>query len=233
MISDLFLTQETVDEISREVGHVASQIPTLLFIRGPSSTGKSFLAGILEDNLTPHFDCAKIEADDGFWVNGIYTYFQHLVGQMHRNAQGRCRQELARRTQLVIISNTSCSLWEMDPYKDMAFAAGYMVMTIDLLEDIRARYYSMLERQPAVWPPAPPAPPHPMLQPYVNHLVAVNNGVHNLDAETILAQIARYQSMPWVVTLQQSRDGWFGLGGEYAFSWGIHPTPWQTMVFNH
>ena len=223
---NLFLDQDTMNEITREVGFVAHQMPTVFIVRGPSSTGKTFLVNYLMEIMPPIITSVKIEADDYFWKNGVYNYQPGQVGLNHNRAQERCRMHMVQEeTRLIIISNTSCTINEMQPYRNMAVEMGYMVMTLDLFADMRAKLNGILEPriQPNVqW--------RAQLDAYVDHLVAVNVGVHNVSRAVILAQIERYEFMPWTVTLQQGTKE-FGWPHEMQFSWGNYLGEWKFLEF--
>lgn len=94
---------------------------TLVIFRGPSGSGKTTAAKAF---------CAKnggmfFEADSFFERNGTYNFDPSKLGQAHGDCQRRVRDEMQNGVGPLVVSNTSMTRWEVNPYLAMAKEMGY------------------------------------------------------------------------------------------------------------
>jgi predicted kinase len=104
----------------------------LVIFRGPSGSGKTtaakaFLhanAGFRSDSHQRHFEA------DAFFVdkNGQYKFDASKLGIAHGDCQRRVRQAMENGTYPLVLSNTSMTRWELNPYLAMAKEFGYEVV---------------------------------------------------------------------------------------------------------
>lgn len=102
--------------------------PTLYFIRGLPSSGKSTLAYQMFNSGLVQRIC---EADDYFTTAGEYQFNVSLLGKAHE----QCKREtwLALDAGLsVAVSNTSCTEWEVSGYVEIAQILGANFVSIVL-----------------------------------------------------------------------------------------------------
>lgn len=100
----------------------------LIIIRGPSGSGKSTLARKLlgsEYSSAPEPRC--FEADQFFMRNGMYEFEATKLGAAHGDCQRRLRAAMEQGEETLVVSNTSMTRWEVNPYLAMANEFGYEV----------------------------------------------------------------------------------------------------------
>ena len=105
---------------------------TLYIIRGLPGSGKSTMAAALQEhcNIVSQ-SCSWVEADDYFvGHDGKYTYDGSKIGEAHDWCQQEAAKAMQHDYEVVIVSNTSTRLWEMQPYLDMAKAYNYHVQVL-------------------------------------------------------------------------------------------------------
>jgi predicted kinase len=98
----------------------------LVLLRGPSGSGKSTLASKIlgtQCSSARHF-----EADQFFYNDGMYEFDASKLAQAHRDCQRRVRAAMETGEELLVVSNTSMTLWELAPYLAMAKEFGYEVV---------------------------------------------------------------------------------------------------------
>ena len=83
----------------------------LFLVRGISGAGKSTLAHKLS--------CEVVSADDFFMVDGQYKFNATALPQAHQWCQSRAEFFLTAGND-VVVANTFCERWEMEPYIAMA-----------------------------------------------------------------------------------------------------------------
>lgn len=91
----------------------------LIIFRGPSGSGKSTAAKALGGL---HF-----EADEFFMRSGTYVFEANKLSQAHADCQRRVREAVSSEKELVVVSNTSMTRWELTPYLQMAKEFDYEV----------------------------------------------------------------------------------------------------------
>lgn len=95
----------------------------LVIFRGPSGSGKSTAARVwCQKNVGLQF-----EADEFFMQNGTYAFDASKLGQAHADCQRRLRKAMKDDTYPLVVSNTSMTRWELNPYLAMAREFGYQV----------------------------------------------------------------------------------------------------------
>ena len=101
---------------------------TLILLRGPSGAGKSTTAHkLLGTELSSAPNPYIFEADQYFYHNGDYKFDATKLGQAHGDCQRRVRAALEKGIENVVVSNTTMTRWEANPYLVMAKELGYAV----------------------------------------------------------------------------------------------------------
>lgn len=97
---------------------------TLVILRGIPGAGKSTMAKkMMEELKAQGLTVEMYEADMFFEQDGQYNFDPSKLGEAH----GWCQQQVKNALQncdVVIVSNTSLSEWEMQPYIEAAKEAG-------------------------------------------------------------------------------------------------------------
>ena len=92
--------------------------PRLIILRGVSGSGKTTHAKTL--GISDHY-----EADQWFEANGGYNHDK--IKQAHEWCQNQAITAM-KNGRDVVVSNTFCRLWEMQPYLDAAKKTGHEVI---------------------------------------------------------------------------------------------------------
>lgn len=108
-------------------------MPTLLLIRGIPGTGKTTLAKTIKDtNGIPYF---HVEADMYFTQkDGSYQYDRSKINEAHTWCQKKAAEALEKGLN-VVVSNTFCQDWEIEPYILMAKVLGIPYEIISLKKE--------------------------------------------------------------------------------------------------
>ena len=110
----------------------------LIIFRGPSGSGKSTAAKAwCQKNVGLHF-----EADEFFMQNGTYAFDASKLGQAHADCQRRLRKAMENDTYPLVVSNTSMTRWELNPYLAMAREFGYEVTIYKIKGPWDAKLYA-------------------------------------------------------------------------------------------
>ena len=96
---------------------------TLIIFIGPSGSGKSTKA----KKLAP--DCCICEADK-FWLNctGEYLFVPSLLGKAHQWCQNEIERLMQEQKSTIVVSNTSLTNKERQPYLDLAEKHSYEIV---------------------------------------------------------------------------------------------------------
>ena len=97
----------------------------LVLIRGIPGSGKTTKARTLEEVGFKHF-----EADQFFEQGGAYSFDAAKLGQAHQWCQWMTAKALQDGFD-VVVSNTFCRRWEMEPYFQMAKKASAELVVIE------------------------------------------------------------------------------------------------------
>lgn len=101
-------------------------LKTLIILRGVSGSGKSTVAELFKNDANiPHY-----EADMFHYVDGEYQWKIENQGKAHEWCQWKVRVAMGIGYDRVIVSNTSTSEKELEPYLKMAKEYGYQVVSI-------------------------------------------------------------------------------------------------------
>lgn len=96
----------------------------LIIFRGPSGSGKSTAAkAFLSKNVGLQFEADEFFIDQ----NGRYNFDATKLGQAHSDCQRRVRWAMEGGTFPLVVSNTSMTLWELNPYLQLAKEYAYEV----------------------------------------------------------------------------------------------------------
>lgn len=102
---------------------------TLYIIRGVSGAGKSTLA----KTLSSHEHWPICEADQYHYTeDGVYDWRPENMNKAHKWCQDMVRDAMEINLEKIIVSNTSTSEKELQPYLVMATLYGYQVVSIVL-----------------------------------------------------------------------------------------------------
>lgn len=99
----------------------------LIIIRGVPGAGKTTLAqDIIVQTASRGLTSVILETDQYFTeTDGTYNWDISKTAEAHDDTQNRCVEALDESTACIIVSNTSIKIAHMQPYMDMARAAGY------------------------------------------------------------------------------------------------------------
>lgn len=102
----------------------------LLLVRGLPGAGKSEFGGSV---LTGR-NVMRFSADD-FMVDaeGKYSFDPKRLGEVHQRCQDATRQRLIFGDS-VIVANTFCEAWEVEPYRRIAEATGARLIIVSLFD---------------------------------------------------------------------------------------------------
>lgn len=101
-------------------------MPTLYLIRGVPGSGKSTFS---YDLWYKGFVSARIEADQYFTENGVYSFDPSKLGEAHKWCQSRARLYLEAGNN-VAVSNTSTTEREVETYAKIAEECGAKFVSI-------------------------------------------------------------------------------------------------------
>ncbi len=108
----------------------------LVMVRGPSGSGKSFLAEQVKKAFKPG-QVAVFTTDDYFMgvaddgVTPQYRFDVTKLAQYHEDNAAAADAAMAARTPVVVVPNSNIELWEMQSYVRAAKNHGYHVMFIE------------------------------------------------------------------------------------------------------
>lgn len=107
---------------------------TLYLICGPSGSGKTTFANKIkkEKNIANHFEADHWMVDQ----DGGYLFDPKRLGYCHAGCQ-KSTEESMRRTEDVIVSNTTLTKKEAKPYIDLARKYGYNVEIYHMIGEFK------------------------------------------------------------------------------------------------
>ena len=114
----------------------------LVIFRGPSGSGKSTAAKKFAKDSGVGFDGVHFEADQFFMVLGKYQFDATKLGQAHGWCQRQVRESMEAGLKLVIVSNTSMTKWEVNPYVALAEEFDYEVVIYKIKGPWDAKLYA-------------------------------------------------------------------------------------------
>ena len=110
---------------------------TLLMVRGIPSSGKTTLAKTIVElinnlsfNASLQDNAVMFAADDFFEKDGKYEFDASLLGKAHNMCKENTRKALKNGIEFVIVSNTSTTESELEPYIKMAKEHNYNFTSI-------------------------------------------------------------------------------------------------------
>lgn len=71
--------------------------------------------------------------------NGVYKFDPALIGAAHRYCQERVERDMAMHVPYILVANTFCQVWEMQPYVDLANRYKYILG----IETLRGNYNNL------------------------------------------------------------------------------------------
>lgn len=117
----------------------------LVIFRGPSGSGKSTAASkFLVENFRSDADPAqrRFEADQFFMKDGKYNFDASKLGQAHGWCQRGVHEAMQNEVSPIIVSNTSMTKWEVNPYLQLAEEYGYEVVVYKIKGPWDAELYA-------------------------------------------------------------------------------------------
>lgn len=102
----------------------------LIILRGPSGSGKSTIASHLKNVHSAPYHEADHYFNRSWLLNGQmdeYLFDASKLGDAHAWCRMRVKKHMFEQVPVVIVSNTSMTLWEMNPYLDLAQEYNYEV----------------------------------------------------------------------------------------------------------
>jgi hypothetical protein len=111
-------------------------VKTLFLVRGLPGSGKTTLGSCIADEYNHyHGESSAIwEADQFFMKDGEYHYDRSKIHEAHGWCQDQVRGCMRGGMEIVVVSNTFSTHWEMAVYEKMAQTYGYFVVKIDLFD---------------------------------------------------------------------------------------------------
>lgn len=106
----------------------------LILIRGVPGAGKSTLAELIHDSrMSIGKESAWLEADQFFiQPDGTYKFDKARIQDAHAWCKERTKLFMSLGTPQVIVSNTFCQDWQIEPYYRLALKFEYRVQEIIL-----------------------------------------------------------------------------------------------------
>jgi len=95
---------------------------SLIINRGPSGSGKSFLAREITKNGGYVFS-----TDDFLIENGEYIFDRNKLGKAHEMNKQRTEKAMKEGLSPIVVDNTNSTAWEFLPYIKMAKEYGYEI----------------------------------------------------------------------------------------------------------
>ena len=95
----------------------------LIIIRGASGTGKSTIA----EYLRVEKDAVRVEADFYFGIGDTYEFDPKALGKAHGWCQKTTARFMLQKLPTIVVSNTSMTKWELNPYLQLAKQYDYDV----------------------------------------------------------------------------------------------------------
>ena len=144
---------------------------TLLMVRGIPSSGKTTLAKTIVElinnlsfNASLQDNAVMFAADDFFEKDGKYEFDASLLGKAHNMCKENTRKALKNGIEFVIVSNTSTTESELEPYIKMAKEHNYNFTSII----VESRHGNMNEHN------VPPSKIEEMKKKIFNKIVKIN-----------------------------------------------------------
>jgi NEDD4-binding protein 2 len=117
----------------------------LVIFRGPSGSGKSTAARqFLRDQNLGHEGTMQHFEADRFFLNQEHEYCfdASKLGSAHKWCQHRVRENMEIGVTPIVVSNTSMTKWEVNPYLQLAKEFGYEVVVFKIKGPWNAKLFS-------------------------------------------------------------------------------------------
>lgn len=101
---------------------------TLILLRHVSGAGSSTFAKFLVDNLG--CSCNHYEADMWMMEEGKYVFKPEKIGFVHNSCKRSTENDMINNVDVIIVSNTFSTNWELEPYINLANKYGYKVVSL-------------------------------------------------------------------------------------------------------
>lgn len=99
---------------------------TLVVLRGVSGSGKSTVAKLLAEEQWPIYEADMFHYDD----QGNYNWNANNMGAAHAWCRNNVEWAMQRSIERIIVSNTSTTEKELNPYVALAEEFGYRVVSL-------------------------------------------------------------------------------------------------------
>lgn len=100
----------------------------LIILRSISGAGKSTFANFLSESI--YGDVKVFEADKFMVENGEYKFFPSKLGYAHNQCRTGVEKAMNDSCPVIILSNTSTTEKEIQPYLDLALNFNYIVTSL-------------------------------------------------------------------------------------------------------
>lgn len=117
----------------------------LTLIRGLPGSGKSTLAGSM--------DAVHAEADQYFYIDGVYVFDPSKLAAAHSRCLGKAAEAL-KSGKSAVVANTFTTLKEMTPYLEAARKYGAIVVVLNMMtqyEGVHNVPRNVVDRMKARW----------------------------------------------------------------------------------
>ncbi|CAG9133565.1 unnamed protein product [Plutella xylostella] len=122
-------------EIKRIIDWHLKGYRILIIMRGPSGSGKSYLARqIIDEIIRPNdgnYQKHIFSTDDFFYVRGNYEYNKSRLSEAHDWNHNRVRMAARQGLSPIIVDNTNIAIWETQPYVTYGVGEGYYIEVIE------------------------------------------------------------------------------------------------------
>lgn len=104
----------------------------LILMRGPSGSGKSYLAKqIIDQTIGGVYPYYILSTDDHFYDGERYNYNRNDLQEAHKVNRAKVAHRMREGWSPIIVDNTNIKLWEMLPYVRAGVDHGYLIEMLE------------------------------------------------------------------------------------------------------
>ena len=107
-----------------------------VFIKGLPGSGKSTLSNVIAGSSAYENLSVAICETDRYFINedGEYEFDASKIAEYHKRNLSDFQENIDKRTNVVIVSNTNTQYWEFQAYLKYAVKNNYLTVIIDLYD---------------------------------------------------------------------------------------------------